>query len=255
MRSYSEWRKEFAQRHKGREGTTLAPLGEVDISGAAADHPQEAYRPPSGEPTVPDPQADPQESTSDSELPAAEPAGAGAREPWDDDPDQNQPVHLRPSREYPATHGDDEGCERDERLPQTPLEVKLVSLVGAPGQGKYLGGTIAQARKTRALLNTPVIGGRYQEMPRTLSSPEEVWLADPEGFSAYADVCARVVKSCIGGANPRVSMQALVSELRMYGRVRTGWLDYQEARARAQKVSRPDNDPDHWVNRVKAINT
>ena len=95
-------------------------------------------------------------------------------------------------------------------------------------------------------------------MPRDHPSAEDEWKRDPAGFSAYVETCAALIRNESkknDSDEARVSMDTLVSAVRNYGRYKTGWLYYQEALKHSRKVSHPDIDPDHWINRVKAINT
>ena len=128
-------------------------------------------------------------------MPAAEPAGAGERKPWDDDEDKDLPVNLRPSIDDQFARGDEDGAESDERLPQTPLEAKLVSLIGQQGQAKYLGPTVSKARAIRKQLNSLNHKGKFKEVPRDHPSAEDEWKRDPAGFSAYVETCAALIRN------------------------------------------------------------
>ena len=267
---WDTWKAAFTQAHKGGEGND--GVGALDIAGGAPDAlPTEID--PGGAPNAPvgceacalpgasdapNPEVSTEDTTLDSESPAAEPAGVGEREPWDDDEDKDLPVNLRPSIDDQFARGDEDGAESDERLPQTPLEAKLVSLIGQQGQAKYLGPTVSKARAIRKQLNSLNHKGKFKEVPRDHPSAEDEWKRDPAGFSAYVETCAALIRNESkknDSDEARVSMDALVSAVRNYGRYKTGWLYYQEALKHSRKVSHPDIDPDHWINRVKAINT
>lgn len=255
---FEEWKIKFAKQYKGKGGVTMTPSDEIDQGGITmlpgGDH-GDAF---GGVTAMPNPEVSTEDTTLDSELPAAEPAGAGEREPWDDDEDEDLPVNLRPSIDNQFSHGDEDYDVKDERLPKTPLETKLVSLIGQQGQAKYLGPTASKARAIRKQLNSLNHKGKFKEVPRDHPSAEDEWKRDPAGFSAYVETCAALIRNESkknDSDEARVSMDALVSAVRNYGRYKTGWLYYQEALKHSRKVSHPDIDPDHWINRVKAINT
>jgi len=119
--------------------------------------------------------------------------------------------------------------ERDR--PETALQVVVAQLTNS----KYLTPTM----KGRLRDTVTAVWGDNKR-PVTHPSPEDQWVAHPDLFAEYVELCARRIRE-ESGRSP--SREALITSIRGYARYNTGWLDFKKAAQEEQKQAQQRADP------------
>lgn len=116
-------------------------------------------------------------------------------------------------------------------LPETDLQRKVAEL----SNSKFL--SLDMKGKLRSPV-TATIGKKG--LPTPHPSPEDEWRANPEWFAEYVDLCAARIREESLRPPSRV---ALINSIRTYGRPKTGWLAFKEAKQLAKRTQEAQRPP------------